>query len=116
MLPIRNQPTDSLAEFKGMRLVPVSATRSSFTSRARARPASVPTVLLRPKHIEAFALSLKTKLLNNDGFAKAYLRLLVDEIRVVKREVTMRGSYAAVAQAVETKTGIPNGVPRFVPS
>ena len=76
----------------------------------------LPTALLRPKHIEAFTQSLKTKLFGNRGFAKGYLQLLVDEIRVEKKEVTLRGSYAALAQAVETKMGAPNGVPRFVPS
>jgi hypothetical protein len=74
----------------------------------------LPTALLRPKHIEAFTQSLKTKLFGNRGFAKGYLQLLVDEIRVEKKEVTLRGSYAALAQAVETKMGTPNGVPRFV--
>jgi len=76
----------------------------------------LPTVLLRPKHIEAFALSLKTKLLSSRGFAKSYLQQLVDEIRVDKKEVTLRGSYAALAQALEAKTGTLNGVPRFVPN
>lgn len=76
----------------------------------------LPTALLRPKHIEAFTASLKTTLLNKRGFAKQYLRLLVDDIRVQKQAVTLRGSYAALAQALETKTGTPTGVPRFVPN
>lgn len=76
----------------------------------------LPTALLRPKHIEAFTRSLKTTLLNKRGFAKGYLQLLVDDIRVQKQEVTLRGSYTALAQAVETKTGTPTGVPRFAPS
>jgi len=33
---------------------------------------------------------------------------LVDEIRVEKKEVTLRGSYVALAQAVETNPGAPN--------
>ncbi|MDP1716636.1 MAG: recombinase family protein [Burkholderiales bacterium] len=77
----------------------------------------LPTALLRPKHIAAFTLSLKTKLFNNRGFAKAYLKLLVDEIRVGKKEVTLRGSHAALAQAVaETNLGTLSGVPRFAPN
>jgi DNA invertase Pin-like site-specific DNA recombinase len=76
----------------------------------------LPAALLRPKHIETFTASLKSVLLNKRGFAKQYLRLLVDDIRVQKRAVTLRGSYTALAQALETKTGTPNGVPRFVPN
>jgi hypothetical protein len=48
----------------------------------------------------------------NRGFAKEYLRLLVDGIRVEEKQVAMRGSYAALASAVG---GINPGcaVPRF---
>ena len=77
----------------------------------------LPTALLQPKHIAAFTLSLKTKLFNNRSFAKAYLKLLVDEIRVEKKEITLRGSHAALAQAAaETNPGTLGGVPRFVPN
>ena len=49
MLPISNQPTDLPAEFKGVGLVPVLASRSTPTSRARARPAAAGIYMLEPK-------------------------------------------------------------------
>jgi hypothetical protein len=43
-------------------------------------------------------------------------RLVVDEIRVEKKAVTLRGGYAALAYAVaETKPGTLGRVPSFVP-
>ncbi|MBI4194292.1 MAG: hypothetical protein HY526_04355 [Betaproteobacteria bacterium] len=48
---------------------------------------------------------------------KEYLRLLVDEIRVEKKSVMLRGSHAALAHAVaETNPGTLGGVPRFAPN
>jgi site-specific DNA recombinase len=72
----------------------------------------LPVALLRPKHIRAFTRALREKLIVNRGFAKEYLRLLMDEIRVEDKQVAMRGSYAALASAVG---GINPGyaVPRF---
>jgi chorismate mutase len=76
----------------------------------------MPSALLRPKHIEAFIHSLKTKLLSNRGFAKEYLKLLVDEIRVERTEVKLCGSVAALAQvAADTNLNTLAGVPRFAP-
>ena len=68
---------------------------------------TLPVNLLRPKHIDAFTKSLREKLLDNRAFAKEYPRLLVDEIRVGKKEVKLTGSYAAVAHAVAGKLGTP---------
>jgi hypothetical protein len=49
-------------------------------------------------------------------FGKRYLRLLVEEIRVEGESVVMRGSYAALAQAMGTKNlGASPEVPRFGP-
>lgn len=76
---------------------------------------TLPVNLLRPKHIEAFTRSLRAKLRDNRAFAKEYLRLLVDEIRVNRKEVKLRGSYASVAQAVAGNQGDSHGVPRFAP-
>ena len=77
----------------------------------------LPTALLRPKHIEAFTQSLKTKLVGNRGFAKEYLRLLVDEIRVERKEVMLRGRYTALAHAVADANPSTLGrVPRFAPN
>jgi hypothetical protein len=58
---------------------------------------------------------LREKLLENGAFAKEYLRLLVHEIRVNKRDVKITGSYAALAKAVVGNLGDSVGVPRFAP-
>ena len=77
--------------------------------------ATVPAHVLQQKHIDAFTKLLRAKLLENGPFAKEYLRLLVHEIRVNKREVKITGSYAALAQAVAGNPGDSIGVPRFAP-
>jgi len=77
--------------------------------------ATVPAHVLQQKHIDAFTRLVREKLLENGAFAKEYLRLLVHEIRVNKREVQITGSYAALAHAVAGNPGDVMGVPRFVP-
>lgn len=78
---------------------------------------TMPLSTLRPNQIILFSNALKDRLLNNKaGFAKDYLKLLVDEIRIEGKNIRMRGSYAALAQAIaQTKMGNPGGVPSFVP-
>jgi hypothetical protein len=76
---------------------------------------TVPAHILQQKHIDAFTRLVRAKLLQNGAFAKEYLRLLVHEIRVNKREVQITGSYAALAQAVEGNPDDVMGVPRFAP-
>ena len=71
--------------------------------------------ILQQKHIDAFTRLLRKKLLENGPFAKEYLRLLVNEIRVNKGELKITGNYAALAQAVAGNTGDATGVPRFAP-
>jgi hypothetical protein len=58
---------------------------------------------------------VRARFLENGPFAKQYLQLLVDEIRVNRQEVKLTGSYGAVAQAVAGNLDTPIGVPRFVP-
>ena len=65
--------------------------------------------------LHAFTRLVRAKLLENGAFAKEYLRLLVREIRVNKREVQITGSYAALAQAVAGNPDDVMGVPRFAP-
>ena len=77
--------------------------------------ATLPARVLQQKHIDAFTKLLRAKLLENGLVAKEYLRLLVQEIRVNKREVKITGSYAALAQAVAGNLGDSTGVPRFAP-
>ena len=77
--------------------------------------ATVPAHVLQQKHIDAFTRLVREKLLENGAFAKEYLRLLVQEIRVNKREVRITGSYAALAQAAAGNPDDVMGVPRFAP-
>jgi site-specific DNA recombinase len=67
--------------------------------------ATVPAHVLQQKHIDAFTRLVRAKLLESGAFAKGYLRLLVQEIRVNKREVQVTGSYAALEQAVAGNGG-----------
>lgn len=76
---------------------------------------TLPDNLLKQKHIDAFTKVLREKLLESGTFAKEYLRLLVDEIRVNKKDVKLSGSYGAIAQAVAGNLGDSHGVPRFAP-
>lgn len=65
------------------------------------REYSLPIDQLKASQVEAFAKTLKAKLLAKDsGLAKSYLNLLVDEIIVRDGAATMRGSYRALANAV----------------
>ena len=79
------------------------------------RQRELPTALLTPSKVQAFTQTLRTRLLGNRTFAKEYLRLLVDEIRLEGETLRVTGSYAALAgAALEEHLGTRNGVPRFV--
>lgn len=82
------------------------------------RKKELPISKLGPKHIKAFCAALREKLLDKgSNFGKEYLKLLVSEIRVEKKEVRLSGSYAAMSGALSmlTKLGTLEGVPSFVP-
>lgn len=65
------------------------------------REHSLPVDQLKASQVEAFAKTLKAKLLAKDStIAKSYLNLLVDEIVVNDNTATIRGSYGALANAV----------------
>ena len=56
---------------------------------------------LKSSQVEAFAKTLKAKLLAKDSaLAKSYLNLLVDEIVVTDHTATIKGSYGALMHAV----------------
>ena len=80
------------------------------------RQREMPTDLLKPQHIKAFSKALRAKLLDrNSRFGKDYLKLLVNEIKIVGNEAHISGSYDALAYAIaETKKGAPQRVPTFV--
>ena len=62
---------------------------------------------VNPAKIKAFTRALRTKLLDpKSEFGRAYLRILVNEIRMDGNQATISGSYAAMTQAVaEMKMG-----------
>ena len=72
---------------------------------------------LSPKQITTFCAALRGRLLDPDtGFGKAYVNLLVHEIRLEGNELKVRGSYDALAQVVGLgKKGKLEGVPSFIP-
>jgi site-specific DNA recombinase len=69
------------------------------------------------KQISAFCSALKEKLRDrSSNFGKEYLKILIDEIKLTGREVIIRGSYAALSEAIpKTKPGptYGGGVPGF---
>ncbi len=82
------------------------------------RQKELPVSNLGKKHIHAFCVALKEKLRDRaSNFGKEYLKMLIDEIRVDKKEVRLAGSYASLAGALSmsTKPGHLAGLPSFVP-
>ena len=77
----------------------------------------VPLNRLTPAHVQKFTRALRTRLLDTvSGFGKAYLNLLVDEIRLDGNELHIKGSDRALARAVSlSKEGKLGEVPSFVP-
>ena len=69
-----------------------------------------------PKQVTYATQRMKEILLDPEsGYGKQLLNLLVDEIRVERKQATIQGSYAALDITVdEMKKGTPIGVPRFV--
>ncbi|MBC7787996.1 MAG: hypothetical protein H7Z18_11360 [Methylophilaceae bacterium] len=64
------------------------------------RDHSRPVEHIKASQIEAFAKTLKDKLLAKDSaIAKSYLGLLVDKIVVNENTATVTGSYSALAHA-----------------
>jgi hypothetical protein len=62
---------------------------------------TLPLENINPAMIGAFSKVLRKRLLDtNSAFAKSYLNLLVDEIRVNGNQATIIGSHTAMAQAV----------------
>ena len=76
---------------------------------------ALPTDVLQQKHIDAFTKLLRAKLFEHRPFAKEYLRLLVDDIRVSGSEIKLTGTYAGLAQAVGQNAGNRRPVPTFAP-
>jgi len=73
-----------------------------LTEMARLRhEKEMPITRFSKKNIGAFCKALKDMLLDRTShFGKEYLRLLLNEVRVIKNEVHLQGSYAALASAL----------------
>jgi site-specific DNA recombinase len=79
-----------------------SAREALLIEQAGVRRAhSLPVDQLKASQVEAFAKTLKAKLLAKDSsLSKSYLNLLVDEIIVNGKTAVIKGSYGALAHAV----------------
>jgi len=111
VLPLDEDLTDRVQKLKARR-------QEALIEMGRIKQRQdIPLNTLSPKHIEAFSKSLRNKLFNQSTrFGKDYLKLLVDEVRINGNEAVMRGSHAAMANAlIGTRQGTHGGVPRFVP-
>lgn len=69
----------------------------------------MPVDALGEKKVQAFTAALRERLIEKDrAFSKNYLKLLVEEIRYLDKQLVMKGSYAALARMVgESKKGTP---------
>ena len=77
----------------------------------------MPVAKFTQKNISAFCSALNAMLLDRSShFGKEYLKLLLNEISVIKKEVHLKGGYAALASALSggLKSGF-NKVPSFTP-
>ncbi len=82
------------------------------------RDKELPLNKIKPSHVTAFCSALKSKLQDkSSSLGKEYLRFLVNEIRVDGNKVSVRGSHAALAEAItKTKLGTSSPVRGWVPS
>ncbi|MCE2988782.1 MAG: hypothetical protein ACK5UX_11765 [Burkholderiales bacterium] len=78
------------------------------------RSRELPESVLSAHQAATFSKALTAQLKSNRPFAKQYLRLLVDEVRIEAKTAVMRGSYANLAMlAAQKKMGTLERVPTF---
>jgi site-specific DNA recombinase len=64
---------------------------------------NLPIDKISKREIEAFCKALKNRFNDAEsGFGKAYIKVLVDEIRIEKKQAVMTGNYRALAQIVSS--------------
>lgn len=84
------------------------------------RDTSVPAIeYLKASQVDVFGKVLREKLLaKGSPLAKSYLNILVDEIVIVDKTATIKGSYAALADTMQKikKGNLNNQVPSFMPN
>ena len=106
--------TDNLFEAVEKGFIPLNATLHERVHKHEARRQEILMELARLRHqkempvarftknnIAAFCSALKEMLMDRAShFGKEYLRLLLDEITVIKKEVHLKGGFAALASAL----------------
>lgn len=87
-------------------------------AETRSTPMPAEIEYLKPSQVDLFGKALRSKLLAKDSaLAKGYIKLLVDEVRVEDGRATIKGSYAALANAMhQMKMGTNNLVPTLIPN
>ena len=78
------------------------------------RSQAMPVERILPSNIAAFSKAICKKLSDQSGFAKSYLRVLVDEIVVKGELATITGSYGKLASAIAEKKKGTDQVPSFM--
>jgi len=95
----------------------LSARRQSILTEIAGikREQEIPLKVIAERQVDAFCRALRSKLFDRaSNFGKEYLKLLVDEIRVQGKQISIRGSYSALVRALGTNTlGNPEWVPSF---
>ncbi|MDK9720014.1 MAG: hypothetical protein OEL53_02405 [Rhodospirillales bacterium] len=80
---------------------------------------TLPLDKITPRRIEVFGKALRNRLLDqNHGFGKAYLRLMVDEIRIEGKTARIKGSEEGLVRAAllaETGEPVPRAIPLWRP-
>ncbi|CAA6606404.1 Resolvase domain [Rhodospirillaceae bacterium LM-1] len=109
LIPMDGTLAERAQKLKGRRealLIEIS------TNRTRQ---ALPLDKITPRRIEVFGRALKNRLLDGkNGLGKAYLRLMVDEIRIEGKTARIRGSEEGLIRtALWSETGEP--VPRSIP-
>lgn len=109
LIPMDGALTERAQKLKGRRealLVEMSVNRTRL---------ALPLDKITPRRIEVFGKALRNRLLDrNHGFGKAYLRLMVDEIRIEGKTARIKGSEEGLVRAaLLAETGEP--VPRAIP-
>ncbi|MDO8335751.1 MAG: hypothetical protein Q7T74_03145, partial [Candidatus Saccharibacteria bacterium] len=83
------------------------------------RDYSLPAVEhIKASQVDVFGKVLREKLLvKGSPLAKSYLNILVDEIVILDKTATIKGSYAALADTMQKikKGNLNNQVPSFMP-
>ena len=84
------------------------------------RDTSIPAVeYIKASQVDVFGKVLREKLFaKGSPLAKSYLNILVDEIVVTNKTATIKGSYDALAETIQTikKGSLNNQVPSFIPN